>query len=189
MDDVRAYIACILACLQENTLACHEWLANIRASIINVNQTKGTSRGEYLATRPKIEIFPHWAVDDVSEYIGCIILCKLKDTIASHTLLASIRKQIDEVGDLSCVERQNKQGDITNNAPPTQIRKKTKSRWLQTTKRYATKARCNQPQKDVAWNAMLAKLVGYKKKHGDCNVPRCFLASQRLGNWVNMQRS
>ena len=181
MDDVRTYIACILACLQENTLACHEWLANIRASIMKVYQTKAASRGEYRATRPKFEIFPHWAVEDVSEYIGCIILCKLKDTIASHTLLESIRKQIDE--------RQNKQGGITNNAPPTQIRKKNKPRCSQTTKRYGTKARCKQPKNDVAWDAMLAKLVDYKKKHGDCNVPRSFLESKPLGNWVHFQRS
>ena len=37
---------------------------------------------------------------------------------------------------------------------------------------------------NALWEAQLAKLKTYKRKHGDCNVPR----DAKLGNWVKAQR-
>ena len=41
---------------------------------------------------------------------------------------------------------------------------------------------------DAGWAAQLAKLTEYKRKHGDCNVPRDWAEDPRLGTWVNTQR-
>jgi hypothetical protein len=37
---------------------------------------------------------------------------------------------------------------------------------------------------DTGWGVWLAKLKKYKRKHGDCNVPRDWAEDPRLGNWV-----
>ena len=41
---------------------------------------------------------------------------------------------------------------------------------------------------DVGWEAQLAKLKVYKRRHGDCNVPRRQPEDKPLGNWVDNQR-
>jgi hypothetical protein len=41
---------------------------------------------------------------------------------------------------------------------------------------------------DTAWEARLAKLKAYKRRHGDCNVPQSWAEDPRLGRWVNTQR-
>jgi hypothetical protein len=41
---------------------------------------------------------------------------------------------------------------------------------------------------DAGWEAQLAKLKKYKRKHGDCNVPQGWAEDPRLGSWVNNQR-
>jgi hypothetical protein len=41
---------------------------------------------------------------------------------------------------------------------------------------------------EAAWEGKLARLVGYKEAHGDCNVPRGWAEDPQLGRWVNMQR-
>jgi len=38
------------------------------------------------------------------------------------------------------------------------------------------------------WEEMFTALKDYKKKHGDCNVPRRWPENPQLGVWVNMQR-
>ena len=40
------------------------------------------------------------------------------------------------------------------------------------------------------WDEMFDALIEYKKKYGDCDVPRkhVSVSGQRLGNWVNTQR-
>jgi hypothetical protein len=42
---------------------------------------------------------------------------------------------------------------------------------------------------DVGWEAQLAKLKVYKRKHGDCNVPRKWAEDTPLGGWVGTQRT
>ena len=42
---------------------------------------------------------------------------------------------------------------------------------------------------DALWEEMLAALVAYKRKHGDCNVPRDHAENPSLGTWVKKQRS
>ena len=41
---------------------------------------------------------------------------------------------------------------------------------------------------ETGWDAWLAKLIAYKRKHGDCNVPRGWAEDPSLGSWVNTQR-
>jgi hypothetical protein len=41
---------------------------------------------------------------------------------------------------------------------------------------------------ETAWEKMFLSLADYKSRHGDCNVPQCWPANQRLANWVNTQR-
>ena len=42
---------------------------------------------------------------------------------------------------------------------------------------------------DAGWEAQLAKLRKYKRKHGDCNVPKRWAEDPGLGHWVGHQRS
>jgi hypothetical protein len=42
---------------------------------------------------------------------------------------------------------------------------------------------------DTGWGLWLAKLKVYKRKHGDCNVPRGWAEDPRLGQWVKEQRA
>jgi hypothetical protein len=42
---------------------------------------------------------------------------------------------------------------------------------------------------DEVWEAQLAKLKTYKRKHGDCSVPQGWAEDPALGSWVNNQRS
>jgi hypothetical protein len=45
-------------------------------------------------------------------------------------------------------------------------------------------------KRDVAgWEARLAKLEAYKRRHGDCNVPQGWGENPGLGTWVNNQRA
>jgi hypothetical protein len=44
------------------------------------------------------------------------------------------------------------------------------------------------PEEDVDWERHLASLSAYKRRHGDCNVPRNWAEDKRLGTWVNTQR-
>jgi hypothetical protein len=39
------------------------------------------------------------------------------------------------------------------------------------------------------WEAQLAKLEAYKRRHGDCNVPRSWAEDPALGFWVKYQRA
>jgi hypothetical protein len=41
---------------------------------------------------------------------------------------------------------------------------------------------------DAGWEAQLAKLKVYKRRHGDCSVPKSWAEDPRLGNWVMYQR-
>jgi hypothetical protein len=41
---------------------------------------------------------------------------------------------------------------------------------------------------DAGWEAQLAKLKAYKRKHGDCNVPASWAEDPPLGQWVKSQR-
>jgi hypothetical protein len=41
---------------------------------------------------------------------------------------------------------------------------------------------------DAGWEAQLAKLKAYKRKHGDCCVPRGWAEDPRLSQWVSTQR-
>jgi hypothetical protein len=41
---------------------------------------------------------------------------------------------------------------------------------------------------DAGWEAQLAKLKAYKRKHGDCSVPRGWAEDPRLSQWVSTQR-
>jgi hypothetical protein len=47
----------------------------------------------------------------------------------------------------------------------------------------------NAKRNDVEWEAQLAKLKAYKRRHGDCNVLRFWTEDPSLGRWVNTQRS
>ena len=38
------------------------------------------------------------------------------------------------------------------------------------------------------WKKRLKELKAYKKKHGDCIVPRRYEQNRKLGEWVNTQR-
>jgi hypothetical protein len=40
----------------------------------------------------------------------------------------------------------------------------------------------------AAWEAQLARLVGYKAGHGDCKVPQRWAEDPALGEWVSTQR-
>jgi hypothetical protein len=42
---------------------------------------------------------------------------------------------------------------------------------------------------DAGWATQLAKVKKYKRRHGDCNVPRGWAEDPALGIWVNMQRA
>jgi hypothetical protein len=42
---------------------------------------------------------------------------------------------------------------------------------------------------DAGWEAQLAKLKAYKRKHGDCAVPNSWAEDPRLGRWVGTQRA
>jgi hypothetical protein len=41
---------------------------------------------------------------------------------------------------------------------------------------------------DDAWEAQLAKLKAYKRRHGGCNVPQRWAEDRELGTWVKKQR-
>ena len=41
---------------------------------------------------------------------------------------------------------------------------------------------------DTGWEAQLAKLRKYRRKHGDWNVPRGWAEDPPLGRWVDTQR-
>ena len=41
---------------------------------------------------------------------------------------------------------------------------------------------------DAGWDAQLAKLEAYTRRHGDCNVPQAWAEDPKLGRWVNTQR-
>jgi hypothetical protein len=41
---------------------------------------------------------------------------------------------------------------------------------------------------DAGWEAQLAKLKVYKRRHGDCSVPNRWAEDPPLGRWVNTQR-
>jgi hypothetical protein len=43
-------------------------------------------------------------------------------------------------------------------------------------------------KRDASWEAQLAKLKGYMRSHGDCNVPQGWTEDPTLANWVNRQR-
>jgi hypothetical protein len=54
----------------------------------------------------------------------------------------------------------------------------------------ATSKQRSEGNRSVAgWEAQLAKLQGYKARHGDCNVPRGWAEDPGLGNWANTQRT
>ena len=40
----------------------------------------------------------------------------------------------------------------------------------------------------TAWDTIYARLVGYKKQHGNCNVPRSWAKDSALAEWVGNQR-
>ena len=42
---------------------------------------------------------------------------------------------------------------------------------------------------DACWEAKLAKLAQYKRRHGDCIVPQRWAEDKQLGNWVHDQRA
>ena len=42
---------------------------------------------------------------------------------------------------------------------------------------------------NAGWEAQLAKLEAYKRRHGDCNVPRGWAEDKQLGTWVHNQRA
>jgi hypothetical protein len=42
--------------------------------------------------------------------------------------------------------------------------------------------------KSTLWNKQYEKLVEFKRKHGNCLVPRSYQEDVSLGNWVNNQR-
>ena len=42
---------------------------------------------------------------------------------------------------------------------------------------------------EVEWEAQFQALVGFKEKHGHCNVPSTYLENPPLGRWVIRQRS
>jgi hypothetical protein len=48
----------------------------------------------------------------------------------------------------------------------------------------------SQPKKvnNEQWDAMFARLVQYKEKHGDCLVPKRYADDPKLGTWVETQR-
>jgi hypothetical protein len=41
---------------------------------------------------------------------------------------------------------------------------------------------------DASWEAQLAKVEVYKRRHGDCNVPWRWAEDPPLGLWVKKQR-
>ena len=43
--------------------------------------------------------------------------------------------------------------------------------------------------KIVGWDERFEQLKGYKKDHGDCNVPRKYKANPQLASWVNTNRT
>jgi len=43
-------------------------------------------------------------------------------------------------------------------------------------------------RKQVGWDERFEQLKGYKKDHGDCNVPQKYNANPKLGKWVDRQR-
>ena len=50
------------------------------------------------------------------------------------------------------------------------------------------KRRSEGARDDAGWEAQLAKLKAYKRKHGDCNVPYRWVEDPALGRWVKKQR-
>jgi hypothetical protein len=42
---------------------------------------------------------------------------------------------------------------------------------------------------DAGWQVQLARLGAYKRRHGDCNVPRGWAEDPPLGSWVKKQRA
>jgi hypothetical protein len=51
------------------------------------------------------------------------------------------------------------------------------------------RSKANRPNRDDAgWEAQMAKLKAYKRRHGDCNVPQHWAEDPSLGSWVMMQR-
>ena len=47
----------------------------------------------------------------------------------------------------------------------------------------------NATRDDAGWEAQLAKLTAYKRRHGDCIVPRGWAEDPPLGRWVGKQRT
>jgi hypothetical protein len=41
---------------------------------------------------------------------------------------------------------------------------------------------------ETGWEAWLPKLEAYKRRHGDCSVPKGLAEDPRLGDWVATQR-
>ena len=41
----------------------------------------------------------------------------------------------------------------------------------------------------LSWEAPFAALKKYKKKHGDCNVPRHWTENKQLATWVSNHRA
>ena len=41
---------------------------------------------------------------------------------------------------------------------------------------------------DAGWEAQLAKIEAFKRRHGDCDVPQGWVDDPALGRWVNTQR-
>jgi hypothetical protein len=50
------------------------------------------------------------------------------------------------------------------------------------------KGRCKGRWDTAGWEAQLAKLKAYQRKHGDCNVPQGWVEDPPLGRWVSTQR-
>jgi hypothetical protein len=51
------------------------------------------------------------------------------------------------------------------------------------------KQRSEVTRNDAGWEAQLAKLKAYKRKHGDCIVPQRWAEDPSLGTWVKDQRA
>jgi hypothetical protein len=50
-------------------------------------------------------------------------------------------------------------------------------------------ARARLTRDDTGWEVQLAQLRKYRRRHGDCNVPRSWAEDPPLGTWVHNQRS
>jgi hypothetical protein len=50
------------------------------------------------------------------------------------------------------------------------------------------KRRSEGARDDAGWEAQLAKITAYKRRHGDCVVPNRWAEDPALGRWVTKQR-